>query len=157
MDFAQAERQRPGSTGAVAIAGDRLTLSGPAFAANTSRLEPAADGCLRWSGRRLCPAPTLARGTMLAGSFVAPGARPGAISRLTLRADGGYDLVRAAAKAGGAAGRERGRYEIEGQTIRFAPEGGAAPSALTLVPIDDGTAGPAPRRLHLGGVVLRRG
>jgi hypothetical protein len=157
LDFALAERQRPGSTGTLALAGDRLTLSGPAFPATSARLEPAGDGCLRWSGRRLCPAPALPSGTRLAGSFVAPGARPGALARLTLRADGAYELVRTAVKAGAAVGRERGRYEIEGHQIRFAPEGGSAASALTLVPVDDGSAGPAPRRLHLGGVVLRRG
>ena len=157
MDFAQAERQRPGSTGTLALAGDRLTLSGPAFTATSARLEPAGDGCLRWSGRRLCPAPALASGTRLAGSFVAPGARPGALARLTLRADGSYELLRGAPASGGAAARERGRYQIEGSLIRFAPEGGAAPSVLTLVPIDDGAKEPTPRRLHLGGVVLRRG
>ena len=157
FDFARAEAQRPGSTGTLAIEGDRMSLGGPGRPSVSARVETLpGSSCFRWNEGLYCPAPRFAPGTRLDAVFVGP-ATPGAtVLRAAFKADGGYEITRPPANAGAAPARERGRYEIDGPVLRLRPAGGGTATSWTVVPFDDGTPGPAPRRLFLGGTVLGR-
>ncbi len=162
FDFARAEAQRPGSSGTLTVEGERMALAGPALVATVARLEPLASDCFRWNVGLYCPAPRFERGARLQGSYASAAGPDGLPAlRASFKADGSYEIVRGAASretGKGAArppGRERGRYEIDGNLVRLRPTG-ALPEALTVVPYDDGTPGPAPRRLYLGGLALGR-
>ena len=158
FDFVRAETQRAGSTGTLAIEGDRMTLSGPARPSTSARLDPLPSStCLRWNEGLFCPAPRFAPGARLDGVFAAGPAVTGAtVLRAAFKADGSYEIMLAPPNAGAAPGRERGRYEISGSVLRLRPVGGGTATSWTVVPYDDGTPGPAPRRLFLGGVALGR-
>jgi hypothetical protein len=156
FDFARAEAQRPGSTAAFTLDGARMMLSGPALPLTAARVDPAASGCFRWKEGLYCPAPRFAAGARLDGVFANPSAPGGTVARAAFKIDGSYEIARATANRGAPPARERGRYEIDGNVLRLRPAGGGAPAALTVVPYDDGTPGPAPRRLFLGGTVLGR-
>jgi len=156
FDFVRAETQRPGSTGAFVLDGARLMVSGPALPLTAARVEPAASNCFRWNDGLYCPAPRFARGARLDGVFASASTEGVTAVRAAFKADGSYEITRAASNRGAPPARERGRYEIDGNVLRLRPAGGGAPTALTVVPYDDGTPGPPPRRLFLGGTGLGR-
>jgi hypothetical protein len=156
FDFARAEAQRPGSTAAFVLDGARMVLSGPALPLTAALVDPAASGCFRWNDGLYCPAPRFAPAARLDGVFANPSAPGGTVARAAFKTDGSYEITRAAANRGAPPARERGRYEIDGNVLRLRPAGGGAPASLTVVPYDDGTPGPPPRRLFIGGAVLGR-
>jgi hypothetical protein len=125
------------------------------------RVDPLpSSSCFRWNEGLFCPAPRFAAGTRLQGAFASAPTGNAPAVRAVFMPDGSYELARATPAAAGSGRaaqsvRERGRYDIDGNVLRLRPAAGA-PTALTLVPFDDGTPGPAPRRLFFGGVVLAR-
>lgn len=165
LDFAGAEAQSPGTTGTFSISGDKMTLVGPAFKATESRLEPGAGagGCFYWNAGLYCPATSFGSGDALSGTFSGSIGSGGASSAMTVKftPDGKYEMSRSGSVQipgayAGSSGSSRGRYELEGNVMRLTPETGGAAMLMTTLPYDDGSKGLQPRRLYLGGFMLKR-
>ena len=128
----------------------------------SSDLEPQNGGCFYWDAGLFCPAKTFGRGATLNSTFTGSLGNSAAASAMTLMlsADGRYEMsrsgsVQTSGANAGSSGKESGRYVLAGSTLRLMPSAGGSPSVHTIIPVDDGSKGPAPRRLYVGGFMLR--
>lgn len=164
----EAERKvHPNDVGTYDIDGDEMTMK---FGTSESKSKLERDGeCFTWDMGIFCPVKPFdddtIEGTFSGGvSAHGLGGSYAMNSRtITFKDDGTYTMDSAASfesstdastVSGGSTGGEKGEYEIDGQVITFAPEGGEK-RTLTAFPFDDGTEGPQPRRIYLGGTMLR--
>jgi hypothetical protein len=131
-----------------------------------SKLEPSSNGCFSWNGGLFCPVKTFTPGTTLDGTFSGGASISGGASSstITFKSDGTYDRKSAGTisskgattyVSGGSAGTEHGKYRIDGTALHMIPDGGKE-TVVSTFPYDDGTKGPAPRRMYLGGLMLKR-
>jgi hypothetical protein len=122
--------------------------------------------CFYWDAGSFCPVEAFDRDHRLQGGFTGGigTAGAGAARTLTFGADGRYRLE----AAGGVAARaedgldrsggwwnQSGRYRLSGNVLVLQPDEGPA-ATMTAFPHDDGTKGPQPRRIYVGGFMLRR-
>jgi hypothetical protein len=132
----------------------------------SSTYERGDAGCFGWDANSFCPVKPFARDARIDGIY-AGGASVGggalmSNSTLTLRGDGTYTLssigsVATGTEAGtvGSTRAEQGRYRFDENAVTLTPQGGAE-QRYSSFPYDDGSAGPAPRRIYFGGVMLKR-
>jgi len=163
---AQIERAaHPKDVGTYRLDGGQLAITLPGSNQH-SKVEPSSEGCFHWNGGLFCPVKSFAPGTTLDGTFSGGASINGGASSttITFKADGTYDRKSAGtisstgAKtyvSGGATGGEHGKYRIDGTALHMTPDNGKETVASTF-PYDDGSKGPAPRRMYLGGLMLKR-
>jgi hypothetical protein len=164
-DIAAERVSRPGSFGTYIWEGDELTvaLGGRGIKA---KFERRANGCFAWNGGSFCPVEPFQSGAVLDGTFSSgsEGASDGApISRsvITFRPDGTYgresngSFATDDPTATAAGSAEQGRYRIDGTALHLTTARGKESSVSTFQH-NDGTKGPAPRRIYIGGVLLKR-
>lgn len=163
--IAQERAQRPQDVGSYRLDGADLvmTLGG---AEVRDKLESDKEGCFGWDAHSFCPVKPFARGTRIDGVY-AGGASVGggavmSASTLTLRSDGSYSLssvgsVATGTEAGtvGSSREEQGSYRFDENALILTPQNGAQ-RHYSSFPYDDGSAGPAPRRIYFGGGMLKR-
>ena len=174
FDFAAARANSPSRVGSYALRGDRMAVTwADGHVADGQYEQKPNDPCFWWDTGSFCPITPFARGQRLSGTFAGgtdaytvTGAKLSRDMELTLAADGRYALTGQAAILPGsmgpnrpsmpgaaAAGTETGTYEIDGTALALRPAAGTARVAMVF-PYDDGTAGPAPRRLYFDGALL---
>ena len=163
FDFAEAERSSPGSTGTISLQGDQMTFQGPAYKSSQGRFEPKPGGCFYWAAGLFCPVNAPSGPQTYQGTFSGSLGSAAASSSmsLTLTRDGRYEMRRTGATQtsgmyAGSSNTEAGRYELQGTTLRLTPSAGGSPRVLLSFPYDDGSQGPAPRRLYVGGFMLKQ-
>lgn len=167
LDVEAERRARPRDVGTYAWDGDTLTTT---FDGRSSSAEVERDGdCFIADMGTYCPVEPVGAATIEGtftggvGSYAGGGS---AISSATIAFDddGTYTLATAGSVtgstdastvSGGGTGGERGRYRFEGTALHLEPEGGA-PRVVSTFAYDDGSEGPAPRRLYFGGAMLKR-
>jgi len=156
----------PGDIGNYSLVGGQLSINFP-NSKGASRLEPDKGGCFNWDLGIFCPAEPFPPRTMLSGTYSGgSSANNGAAiasSDVTFRPDGTYVRESVASFSSksdrstmttGTSGGERGTYRLDGTALTFMPAGGQ-PRTVCAFPYDDGTKGPQPRRLFLGGVMMK--
>lgn len=168
FDFQAAERQAPGTTGSYSRDGDKWTFQWTAGRRMTGRYEAGSPAgvCFYWDAGSFCPVEAFTRDQRLQGVFTGSigTAAASAARTLTFAADGRYRLE----AAGGVAARaedgldrsggwwtQSGRYRLSGNVLVLQPDEGPA-TTMTAFPYDDGSKGPQPRRIYVGGFMLRR-
>lgn len=156
------ELQKPEDVGTYAIDGADMSMT---FAGDTttSDVETGDGGCFFWDMGNFCPVgefddDTL-DGTFTGGASAGFGAVSSAMT-VTFGPDGTYALSSTGAVvtsegSAGSSGEESGTYEIDGNLLTLAPDGGQ-PRSLTTFPYDDGSEGAQPRRMFFGGGMLKR-
>jgi hypothetical protein len=168
FDFGAAEREAPGSTGTYTQDGDKWTFQWAGGRRATGRYEAGqpAGVCFYWDAGSFCPVQAFARDQRLEGAFTGSigTAAASAARTLTFGADGRYRLEGSGVVAvrpedgverPGGWWDQSGRYRLSGNLLVLQPDEGPATS-LTTFPYDDGTQGPQPRRMYVGGFMLRR-
>ena len=134
----------------------------------TARFESENGGCFGWDAGSFCPAEVFKPGATLDGVFEGGASVGGGAvmssTAITFHADGSYTRESAASfktttsastVSGGSTGADKGRYRIEGTALHLMPEGGKE-TVVSTFPYDDGSQGPAPRRVYFGGGMLKR-
>lgn len=159
--------QRPNDVGTYRIEGENLVVE-LGSTPTSAKFEPSDKGCFGWNGGIFCPvqpfdgSQTL-DGTFEGGASVGGGAAMSSTT-ITFNDDGTYALSSTASfnmksetseVSTGGSGGERGTYALDGTALTLQPEGGEA-RVYSVFPYDDGTEGPAPRRLYFGGGMLKR-
>jgi hypothetical protein len=165
----QAERAaHPAAVGTYQLQAGQLTLT---FASSNIKSRFEADsrgGGFGWDAGAFSPVEIFKQGATLDGTFsggasVGGGAVMGS-TNITFKGDGTYasDSVtsfssqgRTSGASGGSVGKERGKYRIDGTALHMIPDGGKETVSITF-PYDDGSDGPAPRSVYLGGGLLKR-
>jgi SAM-dependent methyltransferase len=164
----EAERKlHANDVGTFEVDGDEMTMT---FGGSPSKSEVERDGdCFMWDMGTFCRVEPFDDDT-LEGTFSGGASARGSSgiamnSRTIVFADDGTYTMESASSvsslgegtnvAAGSSGAEKGEYEIDGTVIRFRPEGGEE-RVLTAFPYDDGTEGEKPRRIFLGGTMLKR-
>jgi hypothetical protein len=158
--------QRPQDVGSYRLDGDNLVMSFDGKPVS-STYERGDSGCFGWDAGSFCPVTTFAADTRIDGVY-AGGASVGggavmSASTLTLRGDGSYSLssigsvATGTAEAGtvGSSREEQGRYRFDDNVLILTTAAGAE-RRYSSFPYDDGSAGPAPRRIYFGGGMLKR-
>lgn len=167
FDFNAAAKARPENTGSYVISGKKMTISWANGKKSEGDYEPGDHGCFFWDMGNFCPAKPFPPGTKLSGVFEGgASAGYGAVANahtLTLNADGTYKMSSAAslksdAKNGsqlyaGSSGDESGTYSIAGTTMTMT--GGGKTRQVLVFPYDDGSKGPAPRRLMFDAIMMK--
>ncbi|HET7845214.1 MAG TPA: hypothetical protein VFL14_13750 [Xanthomonadales bacterium] len=167
LDVDEERKAHPNDVGTYEIDGDEMTMT---FGSSQSKSEMERDGeCFTWDMGIFCPVKPFDDDTIagtFSGGVSAHGLGGGFAMNsrtITFSDDGTYTMESAASftsntdsstASGGSTGGEKGEYEIDGQVITFEPEGGEA-RTVTAFPFDDGTDGPQPRRIYLGGTMLK--
>lgn len=162
--IAQERAQRPQDVGTYRIDGANLVMSLDGDV--SSAYERADGGCFNWDAGSFCPVEPFARGTRVDGVYTGGASVGGgavmAASTVTFRADGTYSLssvasVKTGTEAGtvGSSGNWQGRYRFDGNALILTPDTGAE-QRYSSFPYDDGSPGPAPRRIYFGGGMLKR-
>ena len=169
FDFKAAAATAPATTGAFAVSGKQMTMNWANGKKTTADYEPGDHGCFYWDMGSFCPVEPFKKNQKIDGVF-AGGASAGSgrvanATTLSLTSGGEYRLeqagsVKSSQSAGtqlqaGSSGGERGTYELSGTVLTLKPAGGAPRQILTF-PYDDGTKGPAPRRIFFDGAMLKR-
>lgn len=164
--IAQERAQRPQDVGSYRMEGGNLVMSFGNEPAVNSAYERDDGGCFSWDAQSFCPVKPFARdakvdGVYSGGASVGGGAVMSA-STVTFRSDGTYSLSSAASiKTGtdagtvGSTGAWQGRYRFDENGLTLSPDNGAE-QRYSSFPYDDGSAGPAPRRIYFGGGMLKR-
>lgn len=164
----QAERKlHAEDVGTYEVDGDEMTMT---FGSSPAKSALERDGdCFMWDMGTFCRVEPFDGDTLsgtYSGGASARGSSGLAMNSRTIAfaADGTYTMESASSVsslgegtnlAAGSSGGERGRYEIDGTVITFRPEGGEE-RVVTAFPYDDGTDGEKPRRIFLGGTMLKR-
>jgi hypothetical protein len=123
-------------------------------------------GCFGWDAGAFCPVEGFGNDVELDGRYSGGVSVRGAASSMTIefKSDGTYALESAGSVSassdrstftGGGSGGEHGKYQLSGTLLTLKPEGGAERRISTFV-YDDGTQGPAPRRMYFAGAMLKR-
>lgn len=158
-------KQRPHDVGSYRLDGGNLVMSFDGKPVS-STYERSDGGCFGWDAGSFCPVGTFASNTRIDGVY-AGGASVGggavmSASTLTLRGDGSYSLstigsVATGTEAGrvGSSGEQQGRYRFDDNALILTTAAGAE-QRYSSFPYDDGSAGPAPRRIYFGGGMLKR-
>jgi hypothetical protein len=164
----EAERKlHANDVGTYSVDGDEMTMT---FGSSTSKSEVERDGdCFMWDMGTFCrvePFDDDAIEGTYSGGASARGSSGIAMNSRTIvfAGDGTYTMESASSVsslgegsnvAAGSSGGEKGEYEVDGTIITFRPEGGEE-RVLTAFPYDDGSEGEKPRRIFLGGTMLKR-
>ncbi|WP_257388619.1 copper resistance protein NlpE [Tahibacter caeni] len=166
VDEIERERtQRPQDVGTYRLDGGKLVMTFDRRPLS-SEYEREDGGCFGWDGGSFCPVEPFASGARIDGVYTGGASVGGgavmSAATLTLRGDGSYALssvgsVRTGTEAGsfGSSAEEQGRYRIDENALTLIPSGGAE-KRFSSFPYDDGSAGPAPRRIYFGGGMLKR-
>jgi hypothetical protein len=155
----------PKDVGTFRLDGGQLAISLPS-GNQQSKVEPSSNGCFSWNGGLFCPVKTFSPGTTLDGTFSGGASITGGASSstITFKPDGTYDRKSVGTisskgattyVSGSSAGTEHGKYRIDGTAIHMIADGGKE-TVVSTFPYDDGSKGPAPRRMYLGGLMLKR-
>jgi hypothetical protein len=161
----EAERAaHPKAVGTYRLANGQLTLTFPG-SNQTAKFEDE-KGCFGWDAGSFCPVEVFKPGTTLNTTFTGGASAGGggvmSSTTITFKPEGTYqrDSVAtftssssASTVSGGSTGQESGRYRIDGTAMHLMPNGGKE-TVVTTFPYDDGTTGPAPRRVYFGGAML---
>ena len=144
------------------VAGGQLTIG-----AQQAKLEPDKNGCFNWDTGIFCPVEVFKIGTIdgtFEGGASVGGGAVMSSTAITFKRDGTYsrDSVASFSSKGtkstvsdGSTGSELGKYRIDGTALHLIPDGGKE-TVISTFPYDDGTAGPAPRRMYFSGGMLTR-
>lgn len=167
LDVEAEAKVHPEDVGTYEVDGDTMTMK---FGTRESSSEIEPDGdCFTWDMGIFCRVEPFEddelEGTFDGGASATTPFGVAINSRsITFSDDGTYTMESAGSVSSatesstvsaGSTGGEKGEYEIDGQVIRFSPEGGEE-RVLTAFPYDDGTDGEKPRRIYLGGTMLKR-
>lgn len=165
----EAERAaHPKAVGTFRLANGQLTLALEG-SNQTAKFEDDKKGCFGWDAGIFCPVEVFKPGTTLNGTFTggASSGGGGAVmssTAIAFKPDGTYQRdsvgtfttrTNASTISGGSTGQESGRYRIDGTAMHLMPNGGKE-TVVTTFPYDDGTTGPAPRKVYFGGAMLNR-
>ncbi len=164
---ANAERaSHPNDVGSYKLQGGQLTLAFPNDT-RTAKFE-TMNGGFGWDAGIFSPVEIFKPGTTLDGTFSGGNSVGGgavmASSTIVFHPNGTYDngMVNSfdsksdkSEVSGGSQSSEHGRYRIDGTALRMTPDGGKE-TVYTTFPWDDGTPGPAPRAVYLGGNMMTR-
>jgi hypothetical protein len=164
--LAQERAQRPHDVGTYRIEGDNLVMAFGGKPGVSSVYERNDGGCFSWDAGSFCPVKPFARDTRIDGVYTGGASVGGgavmSASTVTFRADGTYSLssassIKTGIEAGtvGSTGAWQGGYRFDGNALILTPDNGAEQRFSTF-PYDDGSAGPAPRRIYFGGGMLKR-
>ena len=167
LDLQAEQATHPNNIGTYRLQGGQLVLSFP-DGKHEAKFEPESKGCFGWNMGIFCSVEAFKPGTTLDGTFsggasVGGGAVMSSTS-ITFRRDGTYQRESAGsfatqgsttAVSGGSVGTEHGKYRIDGTALYLMPDGGRE-SVVSTFPYDDGSTGPAPRRMYFGGGMLKR-
>jgi hypothetical protein len=163
----QAERAaHPNDVGTFGLQGGQLTLNFPDN--NHQARYEKMNGGFGWDGGIFSPVDIFKPGTTLDGTFTGGNSvGSGAVmasSDITFNRDGTYsrDSIGTFSSknstsevSGGSQGADRGRYRIDGTALHMTPNGGKE-IVYTTFPWDDGTTGPTPRAVYMGGAMMTR-
>lgn len=164
----QAERAtHPKDVGTYQLQGGQLQVN-VAGSNHNAKFEPMDKGCFGWDAGIFCPVEVFKPGTTLDGTFEGGASVGGGAvmssTAITFKRDGTYESEsavsfstqgRTTAVSGGSVGKERGKYRIDGTAMHMMPDGGKE-TVVSTFPWDDGTQGPAPRRVYFGGGMMNR-
>jgi len=167
LDFAAERAAHPRDVGTYKVQGSDLVMQMDGKT-RQSKLEPESTGCFGWDGGIFCPVQAFKPGTILEGTYEggasAGGGQVMSSTTITFNKDGTYTResvgtvsmqTRDGKISGGSTGGERGKYRVEGTALHMMPEGGKE-RVISTFPFDDGSKGPAPRRLYFNGAMLKR-
>jgi hypothetical protein len=164
---AEAERAvHPHDVGSYRRDGDDLEMAMGGGKPVKAKFEREDHGCFGWDAGAFCPVEGFGNDVGLDGRYSGGVSVRGAASSMTIdfKSDGTYTLDSAGSASatsdrstftGGGSGGEHGKYELSGTLLTLKPEGGAERRIPTFV-YDDGTQGPAPRRMYFAGAMLNR-
>lgn len=164
----QAERAtHPNDVGTFRLEGGQLELTFTGKG-QKAKFEPEDKGCFGWDAGIFCPVEIFKPGSTLEGTYEGGASVGGGTvmssTTITFRRDGTYQRESIGSVSSKSAsstvsasstGTEHGRYRVEGTALHLMPEGGKE-RVLSTFPYDDGSKGPAPRRLYFGGGMLKR-
>ena len=167
FDFGAAAKANPDKTGTYTMAGKKIIMNWANGKKSEGDYEPGDHGCFYWDMGSFCPVKPFPAGTKLSGQFEGgASAGYGAVSNATtivFSPDGTYKSSSAASLksessngtqlAGGATGSESGTYSINGTTMTMT--GGGKTRQVLTFPYDDGTSGPAPRRIMFDAIMMK--
>jgi hypothetical protein len=168
FDFQKAAARDPNSTGTYSISGKNMIIKWANGKSETGELEPDKS-CFFWQMGLFCPADPFQKNAKINGVF-SGGASAGYgkaanATSITFSSNGTYKLEQVGAvhsdtSAGtqlyaGSSGSETGTYDLSGTTLILKSSGGKSRQIVSF-PYDDGTKGPAPRRIFFDGAMLKR-
>lgn len=167
FDFNAAAKAHPDRTGTYTISGKTMTINCANGKKSEGSYEPGDQNCFYWDMGNFCPATPFPPNTKLSGVFEGgASAGYGAVANahtITFNPDGTYKMSSAASLKsevsngtqlqGGATGEESGTYSISGTTMTLT--GGGKTRQVLTFPYDDGTKGPAPRRIMFDAIMLK--
>lgn len=167
LDIEAERKVHPEDVGTYEVDGDTMTMKFGSSESN-SKFEPDGE-CFNWDMGIFCHVEGFdddeLEGTFEGGASARTPFGVAMNSRsIVFSDDGSYTMESAGSvsstsdsstASGGSTGGEKGEYEIDGNVITFLPEGGEE-RTLTAFPYDDGTEGPQPRRIYLGGTMLKQ-
>lgn len=167
FDFNAAAKANPDKTGTYTISGTKMTINWSNGKKSEGDYEAGDHGCFYWDMGSFCPVTPFPAGTKLSGQFEGgASAGYGAVSNahtINFNSDGTYKMSSAASLksessngtqlSGGATGDESGTYSISGTTMTLT--GGGKTRQVLTFPYDDGTKGPAPRRIMFDAIMMK--
>ena len=168
LDLPAERASHPDAVGTYQYQGGQMAMT---FTGSNIKAPFEADAKGRgfgWDGGIFNPVEVFKPGATLEGTFsggasIGGGALMGS-STITFHGDGTYvsnsvtsfsSQGRTSAAFGGSRGKEMGKYRIDGTAMHMMPNGGRE-ALFTTFPYDDGTNGPAPRKVYFGGGLLSR-
>ncbi|HZQ62468.1 MAG TPA: hypothetical protein VFC24_14020 [Casimicrobiaceae bacterium] len=167
LDFAAERAAHPKEVGTYKIQGNQMIMVVNG-STHQSKMEPESTGCFGWDAGIFCPVQPFKSGTTLEGTYEGGASVGGgqvmSSTGITFNRDGTYsrESVGSASThtadgklSAGSIGSERGKYRIEGTALHMFPDGGKE-RVISTFPFDDGTKGPAPRRIYFSGAMLKR-
>ncbi|GAC1432437.1 MAG: hypothetical protein NVSMB6_30420 [Burkholderiaceae bacterium] len=167
LDVAAERAVHPKGVGTYRLIGEQLTLTFDG-SNKTAKFIDDKQGCFEWDTGSFCHVEIFKPGTTLNGTFTGGASVGGGAlmssTDITFKPDGSYQRGSAAsfsatgrttASSGGATSQEQGKYRIDGIALHLMPDGGKE-TVVTTFPYDDGTTGPAPRKIYFGGGMLSR-
>lgn len=167
FDFKKSAAEEPSMTGSFTTSGNNLSIKWANGTPENAVMEPDGHGNFYWQMGSFCPAETFKPNTRIDGVF-SGGASAGYgkaanATTITLSSNGQYKLEQAGSVhsdvsngtmlQGGSSGSETGTYQLSGVVLTL---NGPRPRQVLSFPYDDGTSGPAPRRLFYDGAMLKR-
>ena len=152
----------PNDVGTYKLQGGQLTLAFPNDT-RTARFE-TMNGGFGWDAGIFSPVEVFKPGMTLDGTFSGGNSVDrGAVvanSTIVFHPNGTYDNGMVTSfdvkdESGSSQKSEHGKYRIDGTAMHMTPDG-RKESVYTTFPWDDGTPGPSPRAVYLGGNMMTR-
>jgi hypothetical protein len=167
FDFNAAAKADPDKTGTYTISGKKMIFNWANGKKQEGDYEPGDHGGFFWDMGNFTPVQPFPAGTKLSGVFEGgASAGYGSVSNahtITFSPDGTYKMSSASSLKsdgrngnqlyGGASGEESGTYSINGTTMTMT--GGGKTRQVLTFPYDDGSKGPAPRRIMFDAIMMK--